>query len=286
MSFSERNGHVAARTVLQLDSIDEPLKNSLWNALQIFIWDRYSYEGLSAQTSRSGLNNFFRSLWLDFFVTPVDTIPFGTREAVSSVRKYFFKCDWFKIYDLIEFVIPILPSNKDEFIAHCNKVLERAMAGYRLVGDRITPVTNSAEIQAVEGALTPAKTPANPTCNAHIHIQHALDLLSKKPTPDYRNSIKESISAVESAVKHLASDPSATLGSALSKFSKQHSIHPSFEKGIKALYGYTSDAGGIRHALMDQSSSTSADAKFMLVICSAFVNYLLELSTQTQQHQS
>jgi len=42
-----------------------------------------------------------------------------------------------------------------------------------------------------------------------------------------------------------------------------------------ALYGYTSDSGGIRHALSDEDvTPTFEDAKFMLVSCSAFINYL------------
>ncbi len=39
------------------------------------------------------------------------------------------------------------------------------------------------------------------------------------------------------------------------------------------LYGYTSDADGIRHALMDLPTLTFDDAKFFLVVCSAFVNF-------------
>lgn len=42
-----------------------------------------------------------------------------------------------------------------------------------------------------------------------------------------------------------------------------------------ALYGYTSDSGGIRHSLLEDDISVSfEDAKFMLVSCSAFINYL------------
>ncbi len=41
------------------------------------------------------------------------------------------------------------------------------------------------------------------------------------------------------------------------------------------MYGWTSDDGGIRHALMEgDTPPTFADAKFMLVACSALVNYL------------
>jgi hypothetical protein len=41
-----------------------------------------------------------------------------------------------------------------------------------------------------------------------------------------------------------------------------------------SLYGYTSDANGIRHALLEEAQLTFEDAQFMLVACSAFVNYL------------
>ena len=48
------------------------------------------------------------------------------------------------------------------------------------------------------------------------------------------------------------------------------------ESAFTSLYGYTSDEGGIRHGSIDVSNTPSEDAKFMLVSCSAFVNYLIE----------
>ena len=42
------------------------------------------------------------------------------------------------------------------------------------------------------------------------------------------------------------------------------------------LYGYASDKGGIRHAEgLFESDVTFEEAKFMLVSCSAFINYLI-----------
>jgi hypothetical protein len=52
-------------------------------------------------------------------------------------------------------------------------------------------------------------------------------------------------------------------------------MHPALNRSLSALYGYTSDANGIRHALLDESSLDFVDAKFMLVACAAFVNYLI-----------
>jgi len=47
------------------------------------------------------------------------------------------------------------------------------------------------------------------------------------------------------------------------------------KKGFSNLYGYTSSAEGIRHALLEEAKLNFEDAKFMLVSCSAFVNYLI-----------
>ncbi|GAI53088.1 unnamed protein product, partial [marine sediment metagenome] len=51
-------------------------------------------------------------------------------------------------------------------------------------------------------------------------------------------------------------------------------LHPALEKAFDSLYGYTSDEGGIRHALMGVPDLDFEDAKFMLVSCAAFINYL------------
>ena len=57
---------------------------------------------------------------------------------------------------------------------------------------------------------------------------------------------------------------------------KNLQIHNAMEKAFLALYGYTSDENGIRHGGIDFTSVPSEDAKYMLVSCSAFVNYLME----------
>lgn len=55
-------------------------------------------------------------------------------------------------------------------------------------------------------------------------------------------------------------------------------LQPAFKSALNILYGYTSDADGIRHALLEESTVKFEDAKFMLATCSAFVNYLIDKS--------
>jgi hypothetical protein len=96
-------------------------------------------------------------------------------------------------------------------------------------------------------------------------------MLSDREAPDYRNSIKESISAVESACRLVTGNKVATLADALKKVSN---LHPALSRAFTQLYGFTSDASGIRHSLTDEPNITYADAKFMLVACAAFASYL------------
>jgi hypothetical protein len=49
------------------------------------------------------------------------------------------------------------------------------------------------------------------------------------------------------------------------------------KRGFAALYGYTSDAQGIRHAHLNEPSASpdETDALFMIGACAAFVSYLI-----------
>lgn len=66
-----------------------------------------------------------------------------------------------------------------------------------------------------------------------------------------------------------------TLGDALKAIGRKVPLHPALSGAFEKLYGYTSDADGIRHALLDEPSLFQEDALFMLVSCSAFVSYLI-----------
>ena len=101
-------------------------------------------------------------------------------------------------------------------------------------------------------------------------------LMSDRKSPDYRNSIKESISAVEAICRLITNHKKVTLGQCLKEMEgAKVMLHGALKKAFSNLYGYTSSAAGIRHALMDEPRLSFEDAKFMLVSCSAFINYLV-----------
>jgi hypothetical protein len=262
----------------QLGSMDEELRGSLWSLLTLRYWDTYEAPGNDWNSRNdyvrgSNMWQLVLALWLHYFKWPVDTVETYWLECHKKLRAYFFAAKWYEVYDFIEFVVQNGPGReKEEFSKLCNHYLERENSAYRFVGDRITEITSAEEISEVEGALAKAM----PFAGVQEHLTSALAHLSSRTNPDYRNSIKESISAVESLAKQLASDSTATLGTVLKALEKSKKLHPALKSAFSSLYGYTSNADGIRHALLDESSLSKADARFMLVCCSAFINYTIE----------
>lgn len=278
MLFSQRIGISPVSKLVQREAIDNDLRNSLWNLLTGFYWDTCkSSDGDAADNmslvkycSRSGL---VTAIWLNYFKKPIDTIDPYWGACLYTIRQYFFSAKWFQIYDFIEYTAQYGPAEiKSKFIKTTNIFLERENSAYRFVGDQITEITSSEEIEEVETSLRNSDKYAG----VKIHLTTALALLSNRKNPDYRNSIKESISAIESLAKQLSKNETGTLGTILKKLETTKKLHPALKSAFSSLYGYSSDSDGIRHALLDKTDLTKAEARFMLICCSAFINYLIE----------
>jgi hypothetical protein len=262
--FSQRKGLKPVKSVIQVDSMNEDLRNSLWNALVLFYFGNVNIK-----------RNLLALLWVFYFKKPIDLYKSRFTLVFEETRKYFFSCEWYEVYDLIEFIANNYPDNEvnRKFMQYCNWILEQESSAYRFVSGRIVQITSEIEIAQIEESLEKTKS----LKGVHAHLKRALELLSDRKAPDYRNSIKESISAVESICKLITGEDKATLGKALGKIEKEGKIkiHPALKKAFENLYGYTSDAEGIRHGLLDEPNLDFEDAKFMLVSCSAFVNFLI-----------
>lgn len=113
--------------------------------------------------------------------------------------------------------------------------------------------------------------------SVNIQLSTARRYLSSNDDSDYRNAVKEAIGAVESILQIVLDKDKITAGNAVKELSKMTKLHPAFEKGISSLYGYNSDSGGIRHGLKEGDYIPDyTEAKFLVFIYSAFVNYIAE----------
>ena len=204
----------------------------------------------------------------------------------ENLREKFMKQKWYDVYNIIEeiwkFIEPITKSEieREEFEHMLNYNLTRELSGYRAIEGELVPITDEQEIEAIRQAVSTSSSLG--LNGVREHITKALELLGKKPNPDYPNSIKESISAVESICKLLTGEKSGGLDKPLAKLSAKISFHESLRKGFLKLYGYTSDEDGIRHPILEQTDIGFPEAKFMLVSCSAFVNFIIDKAREAK----
>lgn len=282
MRFSERYGYKPVREVIQKESMDDSLKNALWNALNVSIFNNYCiFNRRNSPINGSNLETFFISLFHGFFKSRIDQIPYSLEETIKYIDYLFFeKYKWYEIYDLIEACLDYFPfetNDKEAFADLLNSYLEAEKSAYKIINYKVIEITSEQEIQSIEEALKHT----NEFSGVQEHLQQALKLMADRQNPDYRNSIKESVSALEGICQKILKKDKVTLGDAIGQIEKQYPIHPALKASIKSLYGYTSDADGIRHAMLDESNLSYIDAKFMLVACTNFINYLID---KTRDH--
>jgi len=272
MSFSERYGYEPQKP-LQFESMDDDLKMTIHNVLVEF---EKSIE------DEDDIDSLYFKIWCGFYVQDVNVY---YNSNYNQIRKLCYEkyntLLWNKVYDFLEYYInnfelseltSMFGNNKTELIKILNTVFEIYNSAYRFVDNKIIPITNQQEIDAIEEA-------ANTGIKAiDYHLKRAIEIFADKEHKDYVNTVKEAISAVEATVNFINGTKGTTLGEALDKLKEKKSIHPALCDAFKKIYGYTSDKkSGIRHCIFDGTDCIPdfTDAKYMLVACSAFINYLL-----------
>lgn len=202
-----------------------------------------------------------------------DNSPFDNKGNCNRLNKYICeRCEWYKVYDFIEYYLDycIGKYTVATIIGEFNKVLEDERTGYHIIDGIVTPITNSAEIDTIEKALT------NSPDHVTQSVKKALKLFSDRETPDYNNAIKEMITAVEALCCTIVEGGDDTLGKAINKFADYGIVlHDNLTVAIKNLYKYTCNEDGKRHGGTTFIESDVEDARFMLVTCSAIINLLM-----------
>ncbi len=159
----------------------------------------------------------------------------------------------------------IEPLLRKSVASELNHIFERENSGYRLSDDcQLVPIANRQELDEVSEAQH-----SKVDSVAH-HMNKAVACFADREKPDYDNSIKEAVSAMEALAQKVTGEKKGTLGA----LSKKLDLHPSLREAVSKLYGYTSD-GGIRHAKKDGDPNVDFDtAKFVIVTASALINFI------------
>ncbi len=260
MRFSQRMGLQPVRNVIQVTALDAETRTDLWNVSINLIT-------ATLGSSFSASSSLLLEIWTELWRRPVDELPRHASDTLRQVKDNFLKAGWDSTYDLVELICQHF--NSDGVAATYNEILQRNLCGYRFIAGQLAPVVSDTDVGAVEGAL---EDPDVADVVRH-HLSRALGLLADRSDPDYANSVKESISAVEAQLKLLTGQ--APMGRAVDALqAAAPHLHPALARSWKALYGYASDEDGVRHGSDDAPSVDQATAVYLLVTCSALVSFL------------
>ena len=268
--FADRNGIKQENRILQTDALDYRTRVKLMNLMNSFYYTVFEDKTYDA------IQSFWRSILSNVYVLPVDysgNKSYESRDLFLIINETMLTDDFACVLSLLEYFINRLGEQEgvpeDVLRDVVNDILKEECVGVRFIGRQIIPIYDENETSAVEDALK------SPYEQVHRPIEKALKFFSDSDHPDYANSIKESITAVE-AMCSVINGKAKNLGDALKKLEENGVvIHPALKEGFIKIYGYTSDAAGIRHSgQLGGADATFDEAKYMLVSCSAFINYL------------
>ena len=268
MVFSTRYGYKESE--LQIETSSDTLKRRIIAAFYKEEFDPYDTLDWSRYTT--GIEDMMIEMGVPYEFPNNEIVK---QRNAKALQKYVLESkEWYLIFDFIErYLMHTDNTTAEKMSSLFNRILEEEVSGYRILDNQVIPITNQAELSTIQEAYSTKYDSVN------IHISKALNLYANRTSPDYENSIKESISAVEAMCCIITgmTGGQATLGNSIKKLKANGvHIHSAIEKAFLALYGYTSDENGIRHGGIDFTNAPAEDAKYMLVSCSAFVNYLIE----------
>jgi hypothetical protein len=265
--FSEKYGYTKVSDIIIKEEITRDIQNAICSC-----YDRLERNMRYSVSTRDGYANLELYLWTNFLNKREYNFYRNGGHYIVATEYIENNNEWYNKLDIIEKTLSFLNSKYQthavEFAKQINEEFKRLNFAYRIINNsEIIEITSDNEIKAIENAINDSQD------NIKYHLNEALRLYAQRPIGDYRNSIKESISAVEALTRNITDENTLNL----KKMEKKGIILPSvLRKAFEALYGYTNDSTtGIRHPLMDATNAPSEEeAMFMLISCSAFINYI------------
>jgi hypothetical protein len=303
MRFSEKYGYKKVDNSLVWEDIPIGTRKRLWKRINEFIFepaikhlnnnllceDFYGDmpQGLGMHMPEPGyLWKFLDSLYDKFFPPNFNEL-YTTGYTGFDIYRTEKKCidvkekkqeieEWFKststernrILHFINFLNEYYLGEdiKGKLNIDMNKVLAEEKSPYRIIKGIVTLLTDEEQIKEIEKALNPPDRFAP----VREHIKNALKHLSDKKEPNYEDSIRESIHAVESLAKIITGKDKSLSG----LIQSLKDIPFNLREGFKELYNWSSKT--LRHGKSGKELPTGfEEAIYMMVTCSAFVNYVI-----------
>lgn len=271
LTFEQAEGAEPIPSQLQLKELSPALRSALWALVYQELQGSSVSRGIGPQILAAPWHTI---LYVDHVYRqhrPADEFTIRSDDHVARLKKVFLDGNYVRVFGFLQYVLrrQDRPYQFEKIVAG---LLRSSKAAYTVVdGNTIVPIGSEEDRKAVERAFVDLV--AKEFNGARSHLKAAAEKLT---AGTYADSVRESVHAVHSVV--LVLEPTATeLGVGLARLEASIKIHGALKAGLKSIYGYTSDAQGIRHPLIDEPVAPvdDTDALFMFGSCAAFVSYLI-----------
>ena len=277
-SFSQAQGIEEIPPILELGELPKNIRNRIWSALYRYLME-CTGDGYDERYMRSSrhLPKLMEELFLKFYDVPYDLLP-KYEKIETLLRKEIYESEYNRVFDLILVILRSKWCGK-QLVEEMAEALNDSNSAYTMQIDPplIMPRLSNEEAETIKRALDDLA--AEEFSGARKHLTLAADFLAQD---ENNQAVRESIHAVESVARVLDDGAATSLKPALDSLEKKGVvIHRALRKAWEAMYGYTSDKNGIRHALLDDDEVVDQiEARFMIGACASFVSYLIGKSKE------
>ena len=273
--FSQRYGYTELPAPMRLEEISVDLRREIWNVTREILMSTRGISMRGEYCFKKEGPRFIERVLGRFLKTPEDEVRTNYSEVLDRFKSSILDGHFYAVLDLVEIISDVEESGSfRDRMAEC---FERHGSAYWLDVSRppfqFVPRSSEAQGHATRKAIETIREGGMD--GADTHLRHAAEHLNARRFAD---SVRDSIHAVESVARMIDPKAERTLGPALSSLERADVIkHKALKEAFSKLYGYTSDAEGIRHSLLDKDSPDVDldEAMFMFGACASFAAYLV-----------
>jgi hypothetical protein len=217
-----------------------------------------------------------RSIVCRVLRTPPDASNWSEYPNVwGEVEGLVYRCDWFKVYDIIEALQAAMFTNdrragsRDalQFADALNEFFVEEGVGWQLVDGQIVTRGTEAFEAVVTEASSALETSGRPTAAKHLH--EALQDLSRRPEADLPGAVYHAMGTLECVARDLTDEAKLTLGEILKRYPDL--LPKPLDTALSQIWGYASNEA--RH-VQEGREINREEAELLVGLASALSTYL------------
>lgn len=272
LTFKQRNGLAPVPTVLNPGELSKEIRNKLWFEFHKFFVANTQYSSKVKGNAYSSMAENFHETWVHLLGMESDSFRADAFTQFTKTLIFNAKCE-----DVINFLDYIIGTDYVDGDIVSGIYSSLKLSAYRIneKAKQIYVVSSAEQGEAVANSLnTIFSSKFN---GVQTHIRKATEFLNQG---QYRDSIRESIHAVESALRVICGED--TLPDCLKVLAKNKIVlHPALKVGLEKIYSYTSDKEGIRHSLKEDTDFSSlSEAVLMFGLSTSFCGYFINVNNE------